>query len=961
MSHSIAPVSPAAATLFRLLIVCLLSTAFLPLGAVDLTRASTATHLVVSEVVTGGASASDELIELYNPTAAALPLEGLELIYVSASGATVSRRAAWELGAPHMPPGSHLLVANDLGIYAAVADATYASGMAATGGSVALRIQGAGSAVDAVGWGTSVSTWLEGTPAPAPAVGGSLERLPGGSAGSTVDTDDNAADFAVRVLPDPQNSGSPPVPDPAAPGPTASPLPTPEATPGPTASGTLAPSPTAVPSAPPGPMPMPIADARVLPDGSEAVVEGTALTASDFTDGGGYVVDAGSGIAVLLDAGSFARGDHVVVRGTVDDRFAQRTLRAGAGDVTLIAPVGTEPAPRTLSTGAVNESVEARLVRIDGAIDGTPTALTGGLAFDVDDGSGATRVIVNSSTGVDTSTWTNGARLVLVGVVGQRDSTGTGSSGYRVQPRDGADVDLASAPSPTPSTGESSGTDPSPTAPATDGSVLSIADARAAAKNARVTVRGVVTLPSGIIDPDSAVIQDASGAILLRLGGDAGSVSRGEVLEVLGVRSTKGGMDSLRVTAAPRRLGSAPDPAPRALRTGEASEASEARLVVVRGALGASARRASSGTVSFEVDDGSGPLRIVLGAALAADRNALKAGSWLEVIGVLGQETTGAQPLRGYRIWPRSEADLRVVASAADGSTSPGGTANAGGADGGGDAADASLAAIGAAGLADVRVGATLVAASWPELGVGGLLWDGARLVGISPGSGARLEPVLDGRHPPLALELTGLREEREKPEYGLTHVSLGASDGDTVVGSAPLHPPATTMPGPADRPAWVSVVGEVGTERARTTIELDGKRVAVERLCRRSGRIPDGVATLVGMAVSSPPRIVLGCEGVRPAPDLALASMPPGSGTPSPSPVSASADEGASAARTGRLLAAGLLAIGSGIMGAAVVVRRRIGAHDPGEAGDSDPHLDQPPAPGPQLTLVRLPNEHGP
>ncbi|MGH2381241.1 MAG: lamin tail domain-containing protein, partial [Candidatus Limnocylindria bacterium] len=154
---------PAAAALFRLLIVCLLSTAFLPLGAVDLTRASGATHLVVSEVVTGGTSASDELIELYNPTPAALPLEGLELVYVSASGATVNRRAAWELGAPHLPAGSHLLVANELGIYAAIADATYASGMAATGGSVALRIQGAGSAIDAVGWGTSVSTWLEGT------------------------------------------------------------------------------------------------------------------------------------------------------------------------------------------------------------------------------------------------------------------------------------------------------------------------------------------------------------------------------------------------------------------------------------------------------------------------------------------------------------------------------------------------------------------------------------------------------------------------------------------------------------------------------------------------------------------------------------------------------------------------------------------------------------------------------
>ena len=64
--------------------------------------------------------------------------------------------------------------------------------MAATGGSVALRIQGATTAIDAVGWGTAASTWLEGAPAAAPPAGASLERLPGGSAGSTIDTDNNA-------------------------------------------------------------------------------------------------------------------------------------------------------------------------------------------------------------------------------------------------------------------------------------------------------------------------------------------------------------------------------------------------------------------------------------------------------------------------------------------------------------------------------------------------------------------------------------------------------------------------------------------------------------------------------------------------------------------------------------------------------------------------------------------------
>src|SRR5207249_3045540 len=113
--------------------------------------ADTLTHLVVSELVTGGASASDEFVEVYNPSPDALPLEGLELVYVSASGATVTRKAAWTVGAPLMPPGAHWLVANTAGLYAPMADTTYANGLAATGRRLALRTQGATTGIDAGG------------------------------------------------------------------------------------------------------------------------------------------------------------------------------------------------------------------------------------------------------------------------------------------------------------------------------------------------------------------------------------------------------------------------------------------------------------------------------------------------------------------------------------------------------------------------------------------------------------------------------------------------------------------------------------------------------------------------------------------------------------------------------------------------------------------------------------------
>ena len=335
MSIAHPPAAPprGAATPVRVIVVCLLSAALLPLGTVDRASAAAVDHLVVSEVVTGGASASDELIELYNPSSAPLPLEGLELVYVTASGATVSRRASWSLGAPAMPAGCpsprrqrarQLRADRRCALRQRHGRHRRQRGAAHPGRLHRHRCRRLGHCRQHLA-GRAARGWCH-RPAPA------WSACPGGSAGSTVDTDSNLADFIVRAVPDPQNAGSPPVPDPTQPSPTptAAPTPTP-----PTATPTR-PSAHAdanVVEHPPRRRRPPGADrqlrtARALADGTTVTVEGDALTASDFTDGGGYLADATGGIAVLLDGGSFARGDHLIVTGTVDDRFAQRTIRA---------------------------------------------------------------------------------------------------------------------------------------------------------------------------------------------------------------------------------------------------------------------------------------------------------------------------------------------------------------------------------------------------------------------------------------------------------------------------------------------------------------------------------------------------------------------------------------------------------------------------------------------------------
>jgi hypothetical protein len=448
--------------------------------------------------------------------------------------------------------------------------------MAATGGSVALRIVGAASAIDAVGWGSATSTWLEGTVAPAPSAGSSLERLPGGALGSTQDTDDNAGDFILRPVPGPENSASPPVPDPSAsttPQPSVTPSALPSIVPTQPPSSTPTASPTVPPTASPtpGPVVVSIATARGLPDGTEVTIEGVALTGSDFADGGGHVADDSGGLAVLLSGGSFARGDRLRVSGAIDDRYAQRTLRADVADLVVLG-TAADPTPTAISTGSVGEGVESRLVRIAGTVMGAPTTLSAGLAFDVDDGSGPTRLLIGSTTDIDVAAWSSGFQVDAVGVVGQRDSSGTGTSGYRVQPRDAADIRAAGpAPSATPAPGASSTPgatpDPSPSADA-----ISVAVARKLPKGASAVVRGVVTLAPGLVDPTTAPLQDATGAIVLRIGDEAGPVVRGSLVEVRGVRSTLSGMETLRVTTPPRQLGATAEPAARSVRTGEAGE-----------------------------------------------------------------------------------------------------------------------------------------------------------------------------------------------------------------------------------------------------------------------------------------------------------------------------------------------------------------------------------------------------
>jgi predicted extracellular nuclease len=165
-----------------------------PLAAVTWPPSS---GLLMSEVVTGGTSASDEFIEIYNAADVAIDLGGLELVYVTSTGSTVTKKQSWT--SLSVPSHRHLLVANSSGRWATGADGLYSGGLSATGGSVVLRTT-AGAVVDSLSWGDASSTFVEGSPGVSPPASSSLERKPGGAAGNATDSNTNSADSTWTMV-----------------------------------------------------------------------------------------------------------------------------------------------------------------------------------------------------------------------------------------------------------------------------------------------------------------------------------------------------------------------------------------------------------------------------------------------------------------------------------------------------------------------------------------------------------------------------------------------------------------------------------------------------------------------------------------------------------------------------------------------------------------------------------------
>lgn len=304
------------------------------------------TGVVINEAYLSGGSAGaafkNKFVELFNPTAAPITLDGMSLQYRSATGTGAANGVAPLTGV--IPAGGYYLVqGNSNGANGAelpTPDAVSTLTPSGTNGTLALvegttavtltpgSITGVDGVVDVLGYGTS-NTFE--TAAATPPAGNtdvkSLNRTGG------VDTDDNSADFTLSATITPQASGG------------TDPDPDPEPEPDPTSAT--------------------IAEVQGTTDVSPLngkTVEVEGVVTADYRTGGykGIVIQtqgsggatdatpgASDGVFVFLNAlaPTLEIGDLVSVSGSVSEYFGQTQLNPGAlSDIEVLAAGAGVPA-----------------------------------------------------------------------------------------------------------------------------------------------------------------------------------------------------------------------------------------------------------------------------------------------------------------------------------------------------------------------------------------------------------------------------------------------------------------------------------------------------------------------------------------------------------------------------------------------------------------------------------------
>jgi hypothetical protein len=378
-----------------------------------------------------------------------------------------------------------------------------------------------------------------------------------------------------------------------------------------------------------------IAAARTRPVGEIVFVDGILLNDWDtFADSTVHVSDTSASIrGIRIPRVTSSAGDSVRFVGTVAQRNGQNVID---GATVFFLGVAQVPVPGKISTGTAASAdageLDAALIRIDSARITDTMTVNQDFVVTIDDGSGGVDVVLDSDVGFNQGLFdipglVPGTYLKVTGLL-----VPSGSGDWRVKPRFDADLGL--------------------TVP-----VITVAEARARPAGQIVFTDGVMLNAWAAFADSTAHIADVTAALRgIRIAPK--SLDIGETVRFVGTMSVQNGQPVIADVAA-FSLGGLNPQSPVNLATAEATTARagalDAALARIQNCV-ITSTGASGGDFLLTVDDGSGPVVVVLDKDIFVSFGDYTAGAIVNVTGLLVPTGSGTWVMK-----PRQDIDVVLV------------------------------------------------------------------------------------------------------------------------------------------------------------------------------------------------------------------------------------------------------------------------------------------------------------
>ena len=193
----------------------------------------------------------------------------------------------------------------------------------------------------------------------------------------------------------------------------------------------------------------------------------------------------------------------------------------------------------------------------------------------------------------------------------------------------------------------------------------SIRDVRARASGTVTTIKGTVTVPSGAFVSSTYdqgfAIQDKTGGIYISTQTNH-RLKLGDTAEVTGVLGQTFGLTIVTPGSGRSVLIKRDDDnvIPQRIATGRVNEASEGRLVIIRGVVSQAVTSDLPYGYKFYVNDGSGEIQVFISTSCNLDLSQMSLGQTVSITGFSGQFDTT------YEVQPRIQKDIKVLRSDRD-------------------------------------------------------------------------------------------------------------------------------------------------------------------------------------------------------------------------------------------------------------------------------------------------------